>query len=89
MKYKLIDTIEFDAPAHWASAFINGDTSGFEDSDQEEYDRFCEAELGEVDGVHSEVVDCSGQSFFGRFNGLGTDLATYTANVYEVDNDPD
>jgi hypothetical protein len=83
MRYKLIDTIEFDAPAHWASAFINGDCSGFDDSDQAEHDAFCERELGENNGVHSEVTDCSEESFFGRFNGLVTDLATYTANVYE------
>jgi hypothetical protein len=73
-----IDTEEFDAPAHWASAFINGDCTGLDDTDQTEFDAWCEAnpEL-------CNVVDCSEESFIGRFNGLQTDLLTYTCHILE------
>ncbi len=75
-----IDT--FDAPAHWASAFVNGDCSGFSDEDQAEFDAWCQAnpEL-------CNVVDCSEESFFGRFNGLGCDLVTYTCHVIQTDSE--
>lgn len=64
----LTDT--FEAPAHWASAFVNGDTSGLEPDDYEAYEAFCIAN----DDPH--VVDCS--DTFYRFNGLLTELCTYT-----------
>jgi hypothetical protein len=71
-----IETEEFDAPAHWASAFINGDTSGLEEEDLAEFEAWVEAnpELG-------HVVDVSEDTHFGRWNGLQTELATYTAHV--------
>jgi hypothetical protein len=71
-----IDT--FEAPAHWASAFINGDTSGLEPEDFNQFMAWCEdnREL-------CHVVDVSEETNFGRFNGLGTDLATYTCHVIQ------
>lgn len=65
----LTDT--FEAPSHWASAFVNGDTSGLEQADYEVYEAFCIAN----DDPH--VVDCS-DAFIGRFDGLLTELCTYT-----------
>ena len=68
-----IDT--FDAPSHWASAFVNGDTSGLDESDYEAFEAFCIAN----DDPH--VVDCS-DAFIGRFDGLLTELCTYSFYVY-------
>ena len=65
----LTDT--FDAPSHWASAFVNGDTSGLEPDDYDAFEAFCER----LDDPH--VVDCS-DTFIGRFDGLLTELCTYT-----------
>lgn len=36
-------TYTFDAPAYWASALINGDTSSFSDEDEWEFNEWCEA----------------------------------------------
>lgn len=71
-----IETEEFDAPAHWASAFINGDTSGLEDEDLAEFEAWCAShpDLG-------WVVDASEEAHIGRWNGLQTELLTYTAHV--------
>jgi hypothetical protein len=68
-------TVEtFDAPAHWASAFVNGDTSGLESADYEAFKAFCTA------NDEPAVVDC-GEPFIGRFDGLVTELCTYTYHV--------
>ncbi len=71
-----IEVDEFDAPAHWASAFINGDTSGLEEEEL--------AELEAWQAAHPElgwVVDVSEETHFGRWNGLQTELATYTVHL--------
>jgi hypothetical protein len=72
-----IETDEFDAPAYWASAFINGDTSGLEEKELEEFEAWC--------AKHPQfyVVDVSEETHIGRWNGLQTELATYTAYVQE------
>jgi len=31
----------YTLPVHWASAMVNGDTSGFDDREQAQYDAFC------------------------------------------------
>ncbi len=51
-----IETDEFDAPAHWASAFVNGDTSGLEEEDLAEFEAWCEAhpDLTNVVGVSED-----------------------------------
>ena len=78
LKAQGITIEEFDAPAVWASAFINGDTSGLEDEDLEEFEAWCREnpELG-------WVVDASEEPHIGRWNGLQTELLTYTAHVKE------
>jgi hypothetical protein len=68
---------EFDAPAHWASAFINGDTSGLEEEDLADFEAW--------NAKHPDlgwVVDVSEETHIGRFGGLQTELATYTAHVH-------
>jgi hypothetical protein len=67
---------EFDAPAHWASALINGDTSGLSEEDLKELEEWQEdnLELG-------WVVGASEEPHIGRWNGLQTELLTYTAHL--------
>lgn len=71
-----IEIEEFDAPAHWASAFINGDTTSFSDEEEAEFDAWVAAHprLG-------WVVGASEEPHIGRWNGLQTELLTYTAHV--------
>jgi len=59
-----------DLPSYWASYLINGDASGMS---QLEFDHCnCRTKnLGYCSG-------CSDESYFGRFDGLGCDLLTYT-----------
>ncbi len=71
---KRIKTYTFEAPAHWASAFVNGDESGLEDRDVAELEAWCKQQGGMPD-----VIDVSAETFIRRFNGLQTDMATYTA----------
>jgi len=70
-----IEIEEFDAPAHWASALINGDTSGLEEED------FKDLEAWQEKHPNLYVVGCSDEPHIGRFNGLQTELLTYTAHV--------
>lgn len=72
-----IEVDTFEAPSHWASAFVNGDTSGLEPDDLEAFEAFCAAN----DDPH--VVDCS-EPFIGRFDGLLTELCTYSFHVVEA-----
>jgi hypothetical protein len=44
----------FTAPAHWASALINGDRSGMTDEDERELDEYLEA-----NPEHGLPVSCS------------------------------
>ncbi len=73
-----IEIEEFDAPAHWAPAFINGDLTSFDDEEAAEFEAWC--------AKHPEllwVVDASEESHVGYFNGLHTDLLTYTCHLKE------
>ncbi len=76
-----IETDTFDAPALWASALINGDLSSLDYYGPEalaEYEAWCEANADKL-----WVVDCSEESYIGRFNGLQCELLTYTFHVHE------
>ena len=66
----------YDLPAHWASYLINGDCSGLEPEDIE----LCDTKTKDL----GSCVDVSEDTFFGQFNGLGCDLATYTFRLDEV-----
>ncbi|HEX6826547.1 MAG TPA: hypothetical protein VF077_09565 [Nitrospiraceae bacterium] len=68
-------TDTFDAPAHWASALINGDLTGLDYYGPECVAEF-EAWQAENPGLN--VVDCSSEPHIGRWNGLQTELLTYT-----------
>ena len=62
--------ITYDLPTVWASYLVNGDASGLEESDIALCDR-------KTVGMGS-CVSVSEESYFGRYNGQGCDLATYT-----------
>ena len=73
-----IELLEFEAPAHWASALINGDTSGLDycgPSCVAEFESWCNA-----NPTLLNVVDCSLETHIGTFNGLQTELLTYTCH---------
>ncbi len=65
-------TDTFEAPAHWASAFINGDLTGLEPDDLADFEAWVQA------NQQNNVVDCSSEPHIGRWNGLQTELLTYT-----------
>lgn len=69
---------EFDAPAYFASALINGDTSSFDYHGQyawDEWEAFCKANPDHL----RDVVGCEGEPWIGRFNGLQCEMLTYQA----------
>ena len=63
-------------PAYWASALVNGDTSGLTDEDAQDVARFLE------DNPHfGECLYCSETPEFARYNGLLTECLVYTFPV--------
>lgn len=62
----------FTAPAHWASALINGDRTGLDDDDEQALDDYL-AEHPE----HASPVDC-GEPELARFDSLLTEVCTFT-----------
>lgn len=68
-------------PAYWASALINGDYSGCEDSEEKEINEFL------ADNPHyGECRSYSDYPDIGRYNNLLCDVLTYTfsVNFYRV-----
>jgi hypothetical protein len=70
-----LNTYTFDAPAHWASALINGDLTSFDDADEAAFNAWLADHADEA----RDVVGCEEHTFIGRFNGLQTELLTYQA----------
>lgn len=72
--------VRIDAPSHWASALINGDESGMDESEIAELAAWLKAEELES----ASCTDCGDESHFGRFYfrvqnaDLGADLVEYT-----------
>lgn len=69
-----LETGSFDAPAHWASALINGDLTGLD-----YYGPACVAEFEAWCALNPSlnVVGCSDEPHIGHWNGLQTELLTY------------
>jgi hypothetical protein len=63
--------VKHDLPAYWASYLINGDASGLEPEEKKACDDYLTKR--ELPGP----VDCK-PAGFGRFDGLGCELETYT-----------
>jgi hypothetical protein len=77
-------TSTFEAPAHWASALINGDLSGLD-----YHGAACVAEFEAWATANPKhVVDCSSEPHIGRWNGLQTELLTYTEHTHVTDYEP-
>lgn len=70
-----LKTTTFEAPALWASAFINGDLSGL---DYYGPDCVAEFEAWVAANPGRNVADCSNEPHIGRWNGLQTELLTYS-----------
>ena len=74
---------KFTLPSYWASALINGDESGLEDSEIAEIDSFINWLLQSYDCAF--CVDCSEESFFTRYhdapNNLASDCLEYTFDL--------
>ncbi len=69
-----INTDNIDAPAHWASAIVNRDYSGLDQSETKALNTFLlNNGLSFVD-----CLMCSNEPFIGQFQGLTTQLLTYT-----------
>jgi len=89
---KRITVIEVTGPAHWASYFINGDSSGFDyyntpndkagDRDQAMADKF-------ANWCGGYIVDCKDDTSFAwrhdatQFGCLACDVCTYIVHVYD------
>lgn len=69
----------FQAPAHWASALINGDTSGLEPDDLAELEAWVTANPEQA----GEVVSCDGEAYITHWNGLQTEVLDYQALHHE------
>ena len=70
-----LETRTFDAPALWDSALVNGDLTGLD-----YYGADCVAEFEgwlRANPRHN-VVDCSKEPHIGRWNGVQTELLTYS-----------
>jgi hypothetical protein len=72
-----INTFTFDAPACWASYYINGDASGLEPEEKALADDFL---------VFEDIpapVSCAEESHIGTFHftGLQTELLEYTSLI--------
>ena len=75
------ELIKFTLPIYWACYLINGDADGLEEGEQEEIDAFVEKER---EGKAISWADVS-ESWFAHnndANGLGGDVATYTAILH-------
>jgi len=71
----MIAVSEFTLPASWASALVNGDVSGLEDSEAAQIDAWLESENP------GYCVGCSDESHFSwgnAANNLGGDCLVYT-----------
>lgn len=83
------ETIELQLPSHWASALMNGDTSGLEDEEEAALNRWIEWASNEYNIYAGQPLNVSDDVEFRRYhdaNGFvaATDVLTY---VYQV-NDP-
>ena len=65
--------ITYELPAYWASALINNDWSGYDETEREEIKNWLKF------NGNPKIVDIVGESFVGRFNGLICQMAEYTA----------
>lgn len=92
LKEAKFDTIELRLPASWASALVNGDTTGMDDEEEAEMDRWIEWASGKYNINAGQPVDVSGEPEFAHQHDaspdvLATDVLTYTYFVNEAVNE--
>ena len=74
------ETVTGTAPSYWAVYFINGDSSGMEDSEIEQADKFAE-------WLGGNIVSCEDEGFMSSHDAmrvcgtLAADCSTYTALI--------
>ena len=78
--------VEYDLPAFWESALINGDMSGYSDDEEKQIDAFIDSVLAEYGSCHCIGVDCDSTNFRAyhdakQFGVLACDVETYTFDV--------
>lgn len=73
-------TSTYILPAHWASALINGDTSGMEDAEEKELDDWLALEQP---GYCVDCEDNVGFSWHNDATALGGDCMTFTFHTIE------
>jgi hypothetical protein len=75
-----LETVTGTAPSYWASYFINGDSSGMDESEIRQADAFAK-------WLGGSIVDCGEESEFmswhdaRQFGTLAANCCTYTALV--------
>lgn len=69
-------TVTYTLPTYWASALINNDESGLEDSDIKQMNNWLER------NKPGSCVEVSEDTDFRTFEGLGCDVAEYTFIKY-------
>ncbi len=74
----MLESYEFDAPALYASALINGDVTGIDFYGPEAMAEF-EAWCAEHPDECRDVVGAAGEPWVGHHNGLQTEMLTYQA----------
>ena len=66
----------YTLPAYWASALINNDNSGLTEAEITQIAEFIIN--NKQDDYYFYCIECSDESYFGRYNGIGCDLLEYT-----------
>ena len=72
-KEKTIKTIEADLPVYWACLLINGDNSMFSEYELQRINEYLASHKLDL-----HCVNVSENTSYRRFNGLITEVATYT-----------
>jgi len=67
-----VTTETYNLPTYWACALINGDYEGLTLDEEQDLNTFLKEENP------GYCVEVSEESYFGRYNGLGCDMSTYT-----------
>lgn len=73
----LTSTVVLTLPAHWSTALFYGDTSGFNDEDQTDYDAFI------LSHPKHDCVGCSEDKELKLYAGKLTDCYEYTFQILE------
>jgi hypothetical protein len=89
-----IETISFELPSHWASAFLYGDESGLDDSDEDTgaLNRFTKYMVKNYGSCHCVIVEGEGFGDFRDyhdatdFGALASDVLTFVFDVTKESN---